>query len=368
LQVSELVNLARLYERVGNWPKAKEVMTGVVASRDADPLTFLAYAEMLLRNGAYSEVDVWLSRYDRVRNDGRSLPLRVTLRVRQKREKEAVNLVANWLGPAPWSGKMQQVSQAATLLQDLGQYAEAEKLWRAYVKADPRATIVLARCVGLKGDLDDAFSLLDASAKHSLPRDVLLVGMQVLRVHRAQAQDKHFAQLGRWYNAAREAEPANAQLDLALGEVREMRGELDKAEVIYRQVLARKDLDPTQRAAAANNLAFILSTQRKNTEESLELIGGAMKIMGPSSDLLDTRGVVYLAADQPDKALADFQEAVLVPTPMKWVHMAFAQHALKDPELAKASLKKAQEAGLKREDLYDAEWVRYEQLARELGM
>ena len=78
-------------------------------------------------------------------------------------------------------------------------------------------------------------------------------------------------QLGGWFKAAREAEPANTELELALGEVREMRGELDKAEEIYRKVLTRTDLPPAQRATAANNLAFILSTQRKSTEESVRV-------------------------------------------------------------------------------------------------
>jgi tetratricopeptide (TPR) repeat protein len=366
LQVHEQMNLARLYERVGQWPKAKELMQGVLTGRDPDPIYFLVYAQMLLRNGAHSEVDAWLGRYDQVRNDGGSLPIRVTLRVKQKREQEAVNLINNWLGRPPWPGP--KLQEAASLLQSLGQYAEAEKLWRAYVKVDPRATIVLAKCVGLYSDLDEAFSLLEASLRHNKPRDVMLVGMQILRARRAHAQEKHFVQLGRWYQAAREADPASTELELSLGEVREMRGELDKAEEIYRKALARNDLPPEQRATAANNLAFILSTQRKNTEESLRLIDEAMQVIGPNSDLLDTRGVVYLAADQSDKALADFQEAVLVPSAMKWVHLAFAQHALGEPELARLSLKKAQEADLKREDLYDAEWTRYEQLARELGL
>jgi tetratricopeptide (TPR) repeat protein len=366
LQVSEQAKLARLYERVGQWPKAKEMMQSILASRDPDPTHFLAYAQMLLRNGALNEVEVWLNRYDQVRKDAGSLSIRVTLRVRQKREQEAVDLIANWLGRPPWAA--QPLQEAATLLQSLGQYAEAEKLWKAYVKLDPRATIVLAKCVGLYRDLDEAFSLLDASLKHNRPRDVMLVGMQILRARKGHAQDKHYVQLGRWYAAAREAEPANTELELALGEVREMRGELDKAEEIYRKALARDDLNPMQRATAANNLAFILSTQRKNPDESLKLMDEAMKVIGPGSDLLDTRGVVYLAADQPDKALADFQEAVLVPSAMKWVHLAFAQSALNEPELARASLKKAQEENLKREDLYEAEWVRYERLAGELGL
>ena len=158
------------------------------------------------------------------------------------------------------------------------------------------------------------------------------------------------------------------QLESIIGDMWEIRGELDKAEAVYRKLLARNDLDPTFRAGIGNNLAFILSTQRKNIDEAVKLIEAAMTVYGPSSDLLDTRGVVYLAAGKPDKAVSDFKEAVLVPSAMKWVHMAFAQRELKMTPALALSLRKAQDMDLKRQDLYESEWTRYEKLAGELGV
>jgi tetratricopeptide (TPR) repeat protein len=155
---------------------------------------------------------------------------------------------------------------------------------------------------------------------------------------------------------------------MLLGDIWEIRGELDKAEGVYRKLLERNSLDPMLRAGLANNLAFILSAQQKNTDEAVRLIEGAMDVYGPISDLLDTRGVVYLAANKPQQALADFKEAVLDPSAMKWVHLALAQSAVDNKEAARASLKKAQAMDLKQEDLYEVEWTRYERLARELDM
>jgi tetratricopeptide (TPR) repeat protein len=279
-------------------------------------------------------------------------------------------LVSNWVGPPQsWTAaRSVQIQTAAQLLQDLAQYADAEKIWRQYAKIDPRATILLARCVGMYGNLDEAFSLLETAAKHHPPRVLLLYGIEILRARKTDAQEKHFAKLGQWFAAARQAEPGDVQIESIVGDMWEIRGDLDKAEAVYRKLLARTDLDPTFRAGIGNNLAFILSTQRKNTDEAVKLIDDAMKVYGPSSDLLDTRGVVYLAAAKPDKAASDFKEAVLVPSAMKWVHLAFAQHDLKDDSGAVVSLKKAQEMDLKRQDLYDAEWIRYEKLARDLGL
>ena len=372
LQTSELVNLARLYERVGRWSKTKEIMLGVLGARDPEPLHYLAYAEMLIRNGEYVDVENWLNRYDRVGQEGVSLPIRVTLLARQNRPKDAAALLrraVGQLGPRPWpKNTLDKIQMAAGLLQKLGLYADAEKYWRAYVEADRKGLVPLAKCVGLHRDLDEAFSLLEAAVQHTSPQEALVCGMQILRARKADAVDKHYEQLGRWYQAAKQASPGNLALEMTVGDVYEIRGQLDKAEGIYRKLLDRSDLDPVLRAGLANNLAFILSAQQKNTQEAVQLIEGAMDVYGPISDLLDTRGLVYLAAGKPDAALADFREAVLDPSAMKWVHLALAQNALGDNEGARNSLKKAQDLELKREDLYESEWARYERLARDLGM
>jgi tetratricopeptide (TPR) repeat protein len=217
-------------------------------------------------------------------------------------------------------------------------------------------------------DLDEAFSMMDAAVKHSSAQTALVFGMQILRARKADAHDNHFATLGRWYQAALAADPGNPALEMLLGDIWEIRGQLDKAEQVYRKLLDKNDLSPLLRAGLANNLAFILSAQQKNTNEAIQLIEGAMDVYGPSSDLLDTRGMVYLAAGKPEAALADFKEAVLDPSSMKWVHLALAQRAAGDREAARNALKKAQDLDLKREDLYEVEWKRYEDLARELGM
>ncbi len=117
----------------------------------------------------------------------------------------------------------------------------------------------------------------------------------------------------------------------------------------------------------ANNLAFILSAQQKDLDEALKLINQSMEVLGPDSDLIDTRGVVYLAMNRPAEAIADFKEAVLVPTASKWVHLALAQHAAGDSDAARESLKKAQDMNLKRHDLYSSEHERYDRMVQALA-
>jgi tetratricopeptide (TPR) repeat protein len=371
LQANEMVNFARQYERVGEWQKAKDLMLKVLSGPSPEPLYFLGYAEMLLRNNELADVDFWLNRHDRVRNDLRSLPIRVRLLVRQGNEKQAVELLNRLLGRPPWpAARLPQVRHAASQLHQLRQYADAETFWRGYIQTEPSGVILLATTVGMNRErnLNDAMNLLETSLKFHTPREVLLVGMEILRARKADAQQNHFEDLGRWYKAAIAASPDDPQLEMLLGDMWEIRGDLNRAEQQYRRVLARNDLDPVTRAHIGNNLAFILSTQRKNTDEAVELIEKAMAVYGPISDLLDTRGTAYLAAGNAKKALEDFREAVLVPSAMKWVHVAFAQSELGDPEGARQSLKKAQDMDLKRQDLYDAEWRRYENLARDLGM
>lgn len=369
LTAPEQATMAGLYERVGEWGKAKDLMLNILAQPDPDPSHYLLLVEMMLRNGEYGDAEAWLKRYDERQPDGKSIAMRATALIKQKRAKEGVALLLRALGPRPVPpARLPQLAMTATLLEQLDQRADAEKLYREFAKASPQGTLALARFVGLNGNLDEAISLFDEATKSNQPLDVFGAAIPVLRARKGEVQDKHMATLGKWYNAARQSQPNSPVVEMLLGDVRELRGELDKAEEVYRKVLARSDLPSSFRAMLNNNLAFILSSQNKNGDEAIKLVEEAMKVIGPGSDLLDTRGTVYLSMGKPAEAKADFEEAILQPTAMKYVHLAFAQYDLGEKEAAKASLAKAQELNLKRYEMYRPERVKYDQMIRELGM
>jgi tetratricopeptide (TPR) repeat protein len=170
-------------------------------------------------------------------------------------------------------------------------------------------------------DLDEAFALLETAGKPP-SLEILGVGMQILRARKGESQDKHFKELARWYQAARQADQNSPYLEMLLGDVREIRGELEKAEEVYRSA-ARSD--PAAHARGDFEQRRYLSTQNRNTENH-----EADDAQKPSVRLGPVGRGIVSCSRQNEEALLTFR-GDLVPTAMKWVHMAFAQAALAIP-------------------------------------
>jgi hypothetical protein len=135
---------------------------------------------------------------------------------------------------------------------------------------------------------------------------------------------------------------------------------------IYREMLDRPGLEPMQAAIVANNLAFHLA-QPETATEALELVNRAIGELGPHPDLLDTRGVVLVAAGKATQALADLQEAVLAPSAAKFLHLALAQAEARQPKDAARSLERARTLGMDPAQLPAADKTRLERLEKTLA-
>ena len=121
-----------------------------------------------------------------------------------------------------------------------------------------------------------------------------------------------------------------------------------------------------QAAIVANNLAFHLA-RPETAAEAGKLIDSAIVELGPHPDLLDTRGVVRLAAGDTRRAIADLEEATLSPSPVKFLHLSLAQAEDKQPLAARRSLERAKKLGLDRALLTPADRGRLERVEAALG-
>ncbi len=264
LQLNEQVAMARLYERTGEWKKAQDAMVSALAQRSIDPLYYLLYAEMLIRNGDVNSVERYLDLYDRVKKDGMSIALRATVRAKQDRPREAAEILMKAVGPLPAKPEQKkQVANTAALMETLELHEHAEKMYRELARLDRGERKNLARYIGTQGKIDEAFALLDELSKEMPPLEVVSIGLNIMRARRSELKEQHFAMLGRWYNAARTAEPNSLQVEMLVGDIWEVRGQLAKAEEVYRRVITRPDVQGPIRAMVANNLAFILSANRR---------------------------------------------------------------------------------------------------------
>jgi tetratricopeptide (TPR) repeat protein len=149
-----------------------------------------------------------------------------------------------------------------------------------------------------------------------------------------------FATVAQWLTEAVEQAPDAPALLMLRAEFEAARGNEAVAESLYRSILDGGQADEAARAIAANNLAYRLAAPA-TADEASGLVETAIAALGPHPDLLDTRGLVRLAQGNVVAAVADLEEACLVPSPAKLVHLAGACVAAGDKERAASAIKQA---------------------------
>src|SRR5262249_34989902 len=144
----------------------------------------------------------------------------------------------------------------------------------------------------------------------------------------------------------------------------------DEVIKLYRKLLENPGSSAYDKAAVQNNLAFILAITHERPEdvaESLKLINEAITVRGPTSDLLDTRALAYLAQNKPKEALADLTLAAAdSPSITKYYHLAQAEKLNNNLEAAREAMQKAAALKVDPKQLTPIERKGYQTLADEL--
>jgi Flp pilus assembly protein TadD len=189
--------------------------------------------------------------------------------------------------------------------------------------------------------------------------------VQVVRVQKSP--EEVAPRLDRWFTKAKRIDPGSVIIKLLEAEKLNLEGRAADAETIYRELVALPELDATQRAIVANNLAFHLA-RPESVAEAKKLIDEAIGELGPLPDLLDTRGMIRLAAGEHAEAVTDFEEAVLQPTDVKFLHLAWAHLKAGNEAAAKTSLEAGLRRGLSPAKLAPDERARLKDLETSLGV
>ena len=247
---------------------------------------------------------------------------------------------------------------------------EAEALYKKFVSQNklPGRYLVLAEFYNRQGRLDEALKYCDEAARDKAPPEAV-ANMMVATLRHGEPTAEQFRRVERWFEQA--AKDGNADsLLLSLADLRDLQGRYQEAETLYSQVLGKNG----NNLLAINNLAWLLALKEGKNDEALALLNRAIDFVGPSPELLDTRGVVYLKRGQAgaDKALADLQACLeQSPSGQRYFHLAQVQNLANDREAAKESLKKARDNGLTIntiKQLHPLEQPAYRELLAALGM
>jgi tetratricopeptide (TPR) repeat protein len=378
LSSREQLLMGQLLERAGNWTQARDLMTGALSTQNNDPETLVAFTRSLVAHGENEEARRWLDQLDQLLSKASprvveqykpiSHELRARMLVNMGQSQQAI-AVLDQLVPKPLPpSQLYRLERVAMLLEEMGQFDAAEKMLDEYMQQEPRGTIAMAAFLGRRGNLDKSFALLNESRNNQSATQIMPCALESLRLFPDQQTPERYRMVEEWGKAGLEKEVnATPQIKLLIAELYDMQGRYDEVEKLYREVLADKRINEAQSAIVKNNLAFVLALTGKEPAEALRLIGEAMQVIGPNSDLLDTRGLANLAQGNVQQAVADFKLAAgEAPSVSKYVHLAQAEKQANNVAGARDAMAQAEKLGIQTSKFTPKEKENYEKLAAEL--
>ncbi|MEZ6070304.1 MAG: hypothetical protein R3C10_08495 [Pirellulales bacterium] len=360
--------LARLYELTGQWSKCREQMIAAMADAPNDRDLIATYVEMSLRHREFSDVSLFIDRLAKVApNWDYVTAARGKLLVKQGNVVKGVEIIKSLVPKSITVSNVVSVREVAQLLAELQQYDEAEKLYRDYVAQKPDETRALANFLAISpnGDIHEVLELSEKDLDVSVPRraEAIANALTALRNHRVDIQPADYELVESWITKSLNDDPNSIAYTLQLAELHDIQGHYDEAEANYRTVINTEGVTDTQLAIAENNLAYLLSLSGRNVDEALERIEDAILRLGPLPQLLDTRGMVYLALKQPENARRDFSAAVTEDAgAMTYYHLALSEQAMGDRRAAARSFESAKSHGFVDTNLSRLERSQYDQL------
>jgi cellulose synthase operon protein C len=366
LTIQEQLQLADLQEKSGRWDDARNGLITICSAPNAPPAFLAMLVEKLVAHDEVAAARTWMRLLKKKLPESaatHALEARVAL---AQNDREAAVAAARHLLPAAEAEGLprDQAVGIARLLEELGFAKAADRILSRLPADSPE--VILAK-VGFLGRQKRPAEALDLLEKHwtdvSIQR-ILQAGFEVVRDQ--DTPGAHTTRLSDWLGKARREDPDSVMLALTLAELREIEGRPEEVEKIYRDVLARKDVPPQLLAVLSNNLAFHLA-QPATASEARRLIEAAIEELGPQPDLLDTRGLVHLAAGDTTRALEDLREAALEATPSKLLHLACAELAAGDADAARRTLERARKKRIANSRLVSSDRERLQKLTAALA-
>jgi cellulose synthase operon protein C len=375
----EQTALAQLYVGSGKWTEARDLMLAAISNKSDDPEILVNLANMLINHEEYEDATRWVERLeeltkppaqttDQIRQAVRNL--RARLLVHNGEREQAVQVLES-LVPSPMpQNQLFRLELVSKMMESLGLNEGAKRLLEDYMAQEPRGAIAMASFLGRTGDIDGAFALLEEARKNQPMIEILPCALEGLRNHRDQANKERFKTLESWAQSGLEGESNKQQIKLLLAEIYDLQGQYDNVVKVYRELLEDPDANDYQKALVKNNLAFVLAISKDkpgNAAEALKLVEEAIRVLGPTSDLLDTRALAYMALGKTKQAVADLQMAVTdKPSGSKYFHLALAEKQNSNPEAARTALTKAQELGTEPKQLTSLESKSFQELVDSL--
>lgn len=318
-----------------------------------------AYARTLIQRGDRSSLETATRHVGRMREiDPRHVAtFELTVRLADKLDRQEA--AAKYLMDAvPDLSKVasisnvdaQRLSMLANLFVELDDLDNAERIYREMARIDPNRIPALAAFLGEHRSVEQAFEKLnEVYAPERIP-PIVQVALVVVRKQREKVGDKFDAQIQQWLDTGLRENPNSITLLMDQADFYDIQKRYTDAAAVYSDLLKRSDLTGIRRAIVLNNLAFLVALagpSAKVDADPLKLVEESKDIMGPNSDILDTRAVVHISRKQYQEAIEDLELSVTDnPTASKYFHKAQAHLLAGQNRAAVEAWEKAEELGL----------------------
>ncbi|MGC1274999.1 MAG: tetratricopeptide repeat protein [Planctomycetaceae bacterium] len=357
--------LAELFRRSGDLTRAASELRNVLAVQPDEPRYVSAYVQILIDRGETSEAELWVDRLKSIApNELPTADLETKVLFANGKAVQAADVLSQVVESAEegeaasrrlWAAEC--MTEFSARLRATGQVEAAETLatrvesiCETHLQERPGDSLAVAELHARLGKIDKALAAMASSNETLAPEFVESVSVAVMTS--PMATTMQLQRLQEILDGLRAKHPDAGPLLVVSADLLGWRGEHAEAETLYRKLLERNADD----VRVLNNLALVLALGEKRCEESLALIDRSIAIAGPQGALLDTRGLIQLAAGRAKEAQADFQLALEQGSAAdRYLHLAAAQWQSRDKDQAQRTLKKAEELGLAWADLHPLE-------------
>lgn len=377
--------LARLYEKVGQWNDAKQVLQELLKSNPQNTIWRSWYAVEILANEAdgatasdkKQAIEKARQQFVKLRQDD---PVSLSTAMTEARllvaeggkQDEASKVLTDAVNRfIRIGGKLKRADRTRLLLvarlaERLSLSKAAEHMIREYVRlsSNPRSRLVLAQFLGRDEKYTEALKICAELAKD--PKALDQCAVSAVRIVMTGTPDRtHFATVEAIVKAAIKAKPESTGVAMIYAEYLTAAGRLKEAEAEYRKFLKEKP----RNVALLNNLAWLLAIQDRDLPDALELIQRAIEIAGPHPQLLDTRSMVFTRMGNTQQAIADLEQATSQPSDSSfYLHLAQAYSAAGNKDKAEEAMNEAIDQGLSLRRLHRLEHDGWYDMLKKTGV
>ena len=344
-------------------------MVALAALPEPPPAVLAAFVDKLIRHGDVAQAAAQLKTLT-VREPTASgvIALEARLAVAQGDRPTAVAAVKRLTDAAatPATGG-QQLLQLAALMQELGLDDEAETLLGQIAEQSAAGLVARVDFLARRGKTAASLDLLEANRQRLGAASFLQAAVSVLRTADAEGASEQAARVEDWFATAPRIDRDVVGFSLLKAELLAVQGHHEEAAALYKEQLARGDLQAAQRVIVQNNLAMQL-VRPETAAEAERLIDEAIAEQGPHPSLLDTKGLALLAGGASGEAVELLREAALDRSAEKQLHLACALVADRALDDARQVLLDARKMGLDPRRLDADDRKRLEKVEEAIGI